>query len=939
MKKRKNARKARRKARAKAAARQKQVLKHPKAEKKVANPSIPSQKKESAGEQRAGYFHSLDIEDAIVAASRLRFMTLGEKVGPLTQMNRPTIALLREFFQALTTGDSASVLQWPLGQRDISLIHPLAMLTLICTPAKRTTGKDEWCDAPHSLRTLYFPWRGGATASAQSSLLIHRAEVISWNRYHLMRRYIQSFKPFDLLDGLHQTLGNLCNLNRRDTTKPHLAHPTLAEIYPVFIAEGDESQTRDFGEAIRELFGRVKHGATLDRLTDHRPMLSAPETAPYGFFGVSPRAQFQLALDAPAISTNHGRPPDICLLDLGPPALSRLGTTWVETVKNFVAEVIRHFPTLPFMAVTQDPYIHQRITGILRTTLRPKMARSRVFVRISRDPLSTDEPVENISNTRVCFTTFAGPTADAMAALSEAARGSSDSAFAGILRRTMGSLRKAASLPCGLGPAYEFLCHDIGQDAAERFLGHRSCGTLLAPLQEALESEIGGAERSRLIRARDALQATFENFEVETPIGSLLASFVTTILRESGRTMIAFATQDDLKLGVHRLTDDVDDSELGRAMCHRLGEGDIIFASADDLDAKLTDIEKARDRDIWKRLVLIAPSLAWLSRVTAHAWLPEELIVLCERTLGARVAEIFQRLASQPDLAGDGQLGERLAHVAEAAKSDVEARGVRSVELDLEPWAETSAGETIIDLVDEDYDDGSGGILLTLASGRKLRARPASAVICYGQNAEINPFKRTRARDVHVGDTVVVPDNVFIEEAREVLPIRVLAQTWVEVYHSTVEAHLAGIPGDTLSAKARKVWADIQAQGARTQSHAAVLDWLKVEEYKQLPPESRPPHAPQHRREFEAFMSVLGVNEALADKMWMEGIQPLRIDRRRAGQKMAQAFVSVLVDPHGTASGLSASIREGIETLRRKALDHLDQVTGLETIDIGERHE
>ena len=71
----------------------------------------------------------------------------------------------------------------------------------------------------------------------------------------------------------------------------------------------------------------------------------------------------------------------------------------------------------------------------------------------------------------------------------------------------------------------------------------------------------------------------------------------------------------------------------------------------------------------------------------------------------------------------------------------------------------------------------------------------------------------------------------------------------------------------------------------------------------------------------------------------MECIQPLRIDRRRAGQKMAQAFVSVLVDPHGTASGLSAPIREGIETLRRKALDHLDQVTGLETIDIGERHE
>ena len=185
----------------------------------------------------------------------------------------------------------------------------------------------------------------------------------------------------------------------------------------------------------------------------------------------------------------------------------------------------------------------------------------------------------------------------------------------------------------------------------------------------------------------------------------------------------------------------------------------------------------------------------------------------------------------------------------------------------------------------------------------------------------------------------MVPDDAFIEEAREVLPIRVLAQTWVEVYHSTIEAYLAGISGDTLRAKAHQVLADIRARGARTQTPDAVLGWLKVEEYKQLPPESRPPHAPQRRREFEAFMSVLGVNESLADKMWVEGIQPLRIDRRRAGQRMAQAFISVLVDPYGTISGLSASLRGGIATLRKKALDYLDQVLGLETIDTGERYE
>src|SRR3546814_4553199 len=57
------------------------------------------------------------------------------------------------------------------------------------------------------------------------------------------------------------------------------------------------------------------------------------------------------------------------------------------------------------------------------------------------------------------------------------------------------SLRKAASLPCGLSPAYAILCEELGQAAAERYLEYRSRGTLLAPIDEALDSEIGGTER------------------------------------------------------------------------------------------------------------------------------------------------------------------------------------------------------------------------------------------------------------------------------------------------------------------------------------------------------------------------------------------------------------------------------------------------------------
>src|SRR5690606_7126277 len=191
------------------------------------------------------------------------------------------------------------------------------------------------------------------------------------------------------------------------------------------------------------------------------------------------------------------------------------------------------------------------------------------------------------------------------------------------------------------------------------------------------------------------------------------------------------------------------------------------------------------------------------------------------------------------------------------------------IELDLEPRPGTSTSEAVIDLTDDDPDEGADIILMTLVSGRTLRARQGSAVIRYNKNAEMNPFERAYARQIRPGESIVVPDQAFLAEAREILPVQVLAQSWVDVYHSTVAAQLASIPGGTLSAKAHKVLEGIKNQGARTQTHAAVLDWLKAEQHRQVEAEKRQPHAPQRRREFDAFMTVLGVNELLAEKMWV----------------------------------------------------------------------
>ncbi len=882
--------------------------------------------------------YNIDIKRAIAAAGQLHLIPIELDIGAAQTLNRPTIALLWEFLHTITRRESAVVLQWPVGQRDISLLHPLTMMALLGEPRKHRTNDAEWCDPSQGCRTLYFPWRGGASAALQKTLLARRTDILDWNKYHLMRHYMDKKSDATVMDKLHLTLGHLSQLSQRDNSKPHLAHPTLAESYPVFSAEAGVENPKLFRRAHGELFGRVRHGAALDRQADHRSVLSAPETAPFGLFGVSPTAPFHRALSAPVFGCGDSGPqlPDVCLLDLAPRTMNRLGSNWAEIVEDFVTESRQRFPHIPFFVVTQDAYVHRRMTGMLRSVTKIKAIHSRVVVRISQDPVSDDPPVTFANAIEPRFRTVSGPTTDAIIALSEAARCSSDPTLAGTLRREMGALRKAAALPCGLEQAYEILCQELGQSAAETFLEYRSRGTLLAPLKEALASEIGGAERARVTSARDAVEKAFDTLDQETPIGSLFAELAKALARKSSRTLIAFGSECDCLLGRDRL---VSDRESGAAIAGKIEREHLRLTSIEALEGVLAEIEGTRHRNGWKRLVLVAPSFEWMSIVLARGWLPGELIVVCERNLAKRVSESFEKLSSHPDLSGDEKLGHRLSQVADAARLELEARKASSVELELDEGAEASPGDSVIDLTDDDADGHSKIVVMTLATKRTLRAREGSAIVRHNHGVDVNPFERTCARHIIRGETIVVPDQTFLEEARETLPIRVLARSWTDIYHTTVQAHLSSIPGGSLNAKAKYVLSQIRYRGGRTQSEAAVLNWLKVEEHLQVDAERRQPHAPQRRREFDAFMAVLGVNDTLSERMWVEGIQPLRIDRRRAGHRMAQAFVSVLVDPHGTASGLDSTVRSAIKTLRKRTFDYLDQVVDIETIEGSERHD
>jgi hypothetical protein len=308
---------------------------------------------------------------------------------------------------------------------------------------------------------------------------------------------------------------------------------------------------------------------------------------------------------------------------------------------------------------------------------------------------------------------------------------------------------------------------------------------------------------------------------------------------------------------------------------------------------------------------------------------------LSDREFVDRLAGTYAMLAAHPDLAGTGRIGSRLAKAAAAAKAEAKARDVPALDLELETRAPSIADERIIDLTAGEEDDDEREVIeFGLESGRIMRVRPGGLVIRHDRFADVNPFERALAREVASGQTIVVPNQAFVQEARTVLPVRILAQTRVQVYHAAVEAALPGIPGASRSATARHVMERLRGAGARAVVEATVLDWLNVAEHKRAPPERLRPHAPQHWREFRAFMEVVGVPLASAEAIWREGIEPLRIDRRRAGARMAQAFISVLVDPHGGAGAVSPDVKERIARLRRQAMEHLDGVLTVKRPDV-----
>ncbi|MBB4287953.1 hypothetical protein [Roseospira goensis] len=97
------------KARAESDARRKQLLERMKSQK--AKPKPVSEAKAQAQGHSREKTPALDVSAVMTAARLIHLMQLESGLGEPATLNRPTLALLERFFEVLSSGVSASVLQ------------------------------------------------------------------------------------------------------------------------------------------------------------------------------------------------------------------------------------------------------------------------------------------------------------------------------------------------------------------------------------------------------------------------------------------------------------------------------------------------------------------------------------------------------------------------------------------------------------------------------------------------------------------------------------------------------------------------------------------------------------------------------------------------------------------------------------------------------------
>jgi hypothetical protein len=817
--------------------------------------------------------------------------------------------------KAAGDGGRRTVLFWPASEISLAAGAVLTCLadSLAATAIEVVHDGEKFLalSTPIGLRTLLFP----AASTSHGLLRDVYADKTTISRCHT-QHYARAIRHADqaALTDYHQTLSRVKTLDGRardGQVYQEFCHPNLDEM----VASGPlNGPVPDRGRLLWHACSKTDL-----RVLRRTGLADDPKVAPYFSFSLRADEVASVRIDAATL------PLDVLLLDLTRRGRARLGLNWRERIRALTAKIEAAHRGIGVVALTDDPWTFDAV----RFDALPIETRTRA--KVQRKPCPSEvvfatnsavaAPAQKVviqwqGCERIAVEGFGGDLVTEVArlrSLATTATNAGDLPSAETIRRLIGRLRRAASLPASLGALSDFVTAEVGPAVAAEQVAAYQVNALIAELVEpgSVLSQVAHDDlTSAIAKAREFRRKV----EQATPMSSLVEAAARRYLASSSKCLFVFRSDLVAELAYEDLVSRLPDLEA------RIDNGMIHFTDVQGA-GDIADLP-AGERNQFFRMVLVGPTRAQLLGWMAKPWLPKELLILLDLDTIRSTGRDALRLSEYPEFS---PLQRRLGLLAQTMRETASRLGGAVIDLDsLEvPLQDVELPfGSVVDLAGPSRTPRDL-IEFTLSNDLAVIARPRTRLVSKLPARALLSYGEIEASKVGVGDEICVMGQAFVEKMRPLLNISAIAAEEIRTYHDLVREKFDALPGQSVSERLRLV---SDKMGQPHVEPATIRYWVTLGDETDKALHDVVPHAPRDRETFLRFMTALSVSEGASRRFWAWAVIAQRSVRQRVGAVLYDAYRSILVDPHG-ADASQLDRLAGVKAVRSAAEQFVATVT------------
>ncbi|MCW8916706.1 MAG: hypothetical protein OQK24_12760 [Magnetovibrio sp.] len=812
----------------------------------------------------------------------------------LVNPSLPAAKIVNLLRRVWATGQSEVAFLWPYEFSGHSFIHAYAQLTDI------TQGYEGFADAG---MTIFYP-ASRRTGSNQRSLLIDREYLVSINkdwlnktsdglngiegsrercqaRYHTLLNRVKDLSP--------SYAGHSDSLQRKLEAAPERQHPSLYEVTPRKFLDPDPKYSKEPEDGFfrrsmmfSDLSGIVKvsNGQVSEAIE--------PKLTPWllvSWHGLVRGQEF--ISRTPVIKERH---PDAILLDLTYRARRRLGLNWKKIVKREISSLPGGLGSIPMLCVTEDPFVANfarfELIGTVAKKGKRRPGKCTFIHNRDRDPTSkrtAEEKPFTCEKIEIATKTFASDLALISAeasTLRKSVAGLADDAIAKSIDLCVGVLRSIVNLPTSVDELFNEAqeTKPIASWMAKNF----DLGGAVSTLRE----QAANADRY------EADLNTFADKVIElsksmTQDGSGAATYLNSLFDD-----ISKKGTNSLVVFPDALSSEIIEDWLE---CSRKGD---FLSSALESKIRITHGREAQNLLIhgnsFGRVVFVSPKPRDFFAALTHYNLPKRIIIIADASGAKSIVKYGEKLMEfcneEPSL-------QRIETVIKAINESLDANIV-----DLPDFTYTPSYSVSADYIDLTYDGDSheSGDVTTIEMTNDIvvRAFDTSEMVVRDHDFT-STYRKVLAKDLSVGDEVVVAGPEFLAVIRDRYDLKAQAEPLLAEYHNLIQKARDELDGGSIKEKSEKLYEQMRCLvGDKPLPDVqSVIRWLDIESQEAVCPDLRIPQAPRHRHVFDAFTTALGIDPQLAGFHWQYGIVPTRGARISSGANFRKLYFAALVDP------------------------------------------